>query len=440
MSSRPEPLPGRRLNGRPPFGGLALRSFALAMVVFGGLLAGGALNGFRTEGERGFARAYTAAWIVRAGKPAEWIYDPARFTTAAEEIAPTGAWKPFGLSPPASLALPLPFTIWKPASAAWVFAFCSLLALLASWCRLGSLAGAAFWNRSESLLLAGFALGSPLFLAALAEGSNVPWSVCLLAIAFAFWERGRRSAASICFGALFAFSGFGIVLCGFLLRRGFRREAGLVAGAGILLTIAAILGFGFDVHMAWARSLWQSIPLPASLDSSTLPALLSRLFSPDPTRNVSAIARAPLVPAIVTVVASFWFWRGIQPQRLGDENELDALGGRSESARDLSAAIAMASLLDPMAAGGAVLFALVPVWTGLRIAVLRDLGARRLWFLIALGWLALGPLGADTSFGGPFHGWIRAAGLFGLSLWLSRVPPQGSMTRSAPRLRLVPAA
>jgi hypothetical protein len=405
---------------------LWVRARVLVLLLFAGGRAGQAVHRALESGLAGFSAAYVAAWMVRGDVSLTALYDDRLFAEAVEDIAPAGSPQIFAPRPPAAAALLLPLTSLRPPMARLVWVLISVLLLLGGLGILGLLAGEGAWNRSEWLGLAALALLSVPAGQAIGEAGTAPLLLVLACLGAWGTERGRVGAACAATGGLILFTPGGLLYpLAWLFRR--RRLWGLLP-AGIALGMTGIAGIalGPGAYWRWAGRIVHELARPAPLDRVSLPALASRLFLRDPAFHPGAVAPVPWILALLSTaalgLALFATLRALPwtPPRTGEEPGRSGAGSRAGLL--FSALTALAVLFDPFARTPTYLLLLVPAWSAIRLGLSSRIGAAGWAALVAVLWVALGPLPSipvgGSSGWGIVSGAPRLCGAAGLWLWL----------------------
>lgn len=243
-----------------------LRLVALVVLLVGGLLAGGGLRLLETEPHPGFARFYTAGWVLRSGAPAAELYDAVSFARRVDAIAGTGQLLEFSPRAPLTAVLAVPFTGLHLPTAAFLFGVVNLIALLAAMIVVaGSLARSA---QSDWLLWAGLILASSWL--GRAQVAGEPFGLIALGLAILLRREGRDPGwgSVVLFALLAQLSCLVWLLPVVWFRRGRRRGALRAVGAAILVAGAGDAALGSDLPGAWLNAWVEHLPRPELSDGS----------------------------------------------------------------------------------------------------------------------------------------------------------------------------
>ncbi|MBK8231141.1 MAG: hypothetical protein IPK72_11250 [Candidatus Eisenbacteria bacterium] len=262
-----------------------LRLVALVVILVGGLLAGGGLRLLESELHPGFARLYTAGWILRSGAPAAELYDAASFARRVDAIAGTGQMLAFSPRGPLAAVVAIPFTALHLPTAAFLFGAVNLLALLAAlMITAGSLARSA---QSDWLLWAGLTLASSWLGRALVAGEPFGLSALLLTILLRRGGRDPGWGSAVVFALLAQLNPVTLLLPLVWFRRGGRLAALRTVAVALLVAGGMVVVLGSKLPGAWFAAWLELLPRPELTDGSIV-AWASR-FTAAPVASLVAV-------------------------------------------------------------------------------------------------------------------------------------------------------
>ncbi|HEX5505750.1 MAG TPA: glycosyltransferase family 87 protein [Thermomicrobiales bacterium] len=291
-------------------------AWLLAAALVAWLLARVALPA-ATQLTYGFSAYYTAARLVREGRPAARLYDDAWFRAQTARLGLAGAEDIFNVNPPPAALLFWPLAGLTPREARALWTAVNLLCLALAWwglvrlTRAGPVAGA--------LGLALLAVYEP----ARAElHLGQAYALLLLAAVALLWAyvAGRDGPAGVLLGLMLAVKTAGILLpLLFVAQRRWRAlawTAATVAGAAMLSV--PVLGLAAWRTYAGLLLRFGGRPELAVTAYQDLPGLLAHLFRFDAVWNPAPLVAAPLLatallPPLALGLVALTFWATARP-------------------------------------------------------------------------------------------------------------------------------